>query len=65
MDECPNCGEICRDGRCVFCGRSPAMDKGVVLHIDHKMPFSKGGTTSLDNLQTLCYECNLGKGNKL
>lgn len=55
-----------RDGfRCVFCGRSPAMDKGVVLHIDHKVPFSKDGTTSLDNLQVLCYECNLGKGNKL
>lgn len=55
-----------RDGfRCVFCGRSPAMDKGVVLHIDHRVPFSKNGTTSLDNLQTLCYECNLGKGNKV
>ena len=24
--------------------------------------FSKGGKTTFDNLQTLCYECNLGKG---
>jgi len=49
--------------RCVFCGRSPATDIGVKLHIDHILPFSKGGKTALDNLQTLCYECNLGKGN--
>ncbi len=47
---------------CTFCGRSPATDKGVRLHIDHKIPFAKGGKTTLDNLQTLCYECNLGKG---
>lgn len=49
--------------RCVFCGRSPATDIGVKLHIDHRMPFSKGGRTALDNLQTLCHECNLGKSN--
>jgi hypothetical protein len=48
--------------RCVFCGKSPATDIGVKLHIDHIVPFSKGGKTTLDNLQTLCYECNLGKG---
>lgn len=51
--------------RCVLCGRSPATDIGVRLHIDHKIPFSKGGKTTADNLQTLCYECNLGKGNTI
>jgi len=51
--------------RCVFCGKSPATDIGVKLHIDHIIPFSKGGKTTLDNLQTLCYECNLGKGNAI
>jgi hypothetical protein len=52
-----------RDGFCcAFCGRSPATGKGVRLHIDHKLSFAKGGKTTLDNLQTLCYECNLGKG---
>lgn len=50
--------------RCVFCGRSPATDVGVQLHIDHILPFSKGGAATLDNLQTLCLECNLGKSNK-
>lgn len=50
--------------RCVFCGKSPATDIGTKLHIDHIKPFSKGGTSVLENLQTLCEECNLGKSNK-
>lgn len=49
--------------RCVFCGRSPATDIGIKLHIDHVVPFSKGGKTTIENLQTLCQECNLGKSN--
>ncbi|PIV52673.1 MAG: hypothetical protein COY53_03540 [Elusimicrobia bacterium CG_4_10_14_0_8_um_filter_37_32] len=56
---------IQRDGfRCVVCGKSPAITTGVVLHIDHKLPIAKGGTTSFENLQTLCRECNLGKSDK-
>ena len=51
--------------RCDFCGKIPATDIGAKLHIDHIVPFSKGGKTTLDNLQTLCYECNLGKGNAI
>lgn len=49
--------------KCIFCGRSPATDNGVILHIDHVMPFSKGGKTELHNLQVLCLECNIGKSN--
>ena len=49
--------------RCVFCGKSPATDLGTRLHIDHIIPFSKGGKSTLENLQTLCEECNLGKSN--
>jgi hypothetical protein len=48
--------------RCVVCGRSPATHLSVVLHADHVRPIALGGTTSLENLQTLCYECNMGKG---
>ncbi len=49
--------------KCCICGASPAKDPSVVLHIDHKKPWSKGGETVLDNLQTLCEKCNLGKSN--
>lgn len=50
--------------RCSFCGRSPATEVGVVLHVDHKRPFPKGGETTLENLQCLCADCNLEKGNR-
>ena len=45
--------------RCVECGASK--DDGAVLHVDHKVPVSKGGTDELSNLQTLCSDCNLNK----
>jgi hypothetical protein len=51
--------------RCVLCGRSPAYDPGCELHVDHLIPFSKGGKTTLDNLRAACAACNLGKGNSL
>ena len=37
----------------------------VVLHVDHVIPVSKGGSDMLDNLQTLCADCNLNKSNLL
>ena len=48
--------------RCVVCGRSPATELGVVLHVDHIVAFTNGGKTIEANLRTLCKECNLGKG---
>lgn len=47
--------------KCCICGKSPATSPCVTLHIDHIKPWSKGGETTIDNLQTLCSECNLGK----
>lgn len=46
---------------CCACGRSPATHPGVVLHVDHIVPWSQGGETTLGNLQTLCEVCNIGK----
>lgn len=46
---------------CQTCGRR-APD--IVLHIDHIIPVSKAGNNTLENLQTLCMDCNLGKGNQ-
>jgi len=48
--------------KCCKCGRSPATDPTVVLHVDHKYPWVKGGETTMENLETTCKECNLGKG---
>lgn len=47
--------------KCKYCGRSPATHAGVVLHVDHVVPWSEGGATTASNLQTLCHRCNLGK----
>ena len=51
-----------RDGfRCVLCGKT--VDDGIKLEVDHIKPVSKGGLTVLENLRTLCDECNGGKSN--
>ena len=47
-----------RDGyRCRICGK-----KKPDLEIDHIYPISKGGKSTMDNLQTLCHSCNVKKG---
>lgn len=55
---------LMRDGfTCKSCGRSPVKERGVELHVDHILPWSKGGETVTENLETKCKKCNLGKGN--
>lgn len=46
---------------CKMCGDSPAKNPDAVLHVDHIVPWSKGGETVEENLQTLCAVCNIGK----
>ena len=46
-------------GKCVYCGSNKN------IHIDHIIPFSKGGATTLENLQMLCQKCNLEKSDKI
>lgn len=47
--------------KCCACGASPAKDPSVVLHVDHIKAWSKGGETVIENLQTYCSRCNIGK----
>lgn len=55
---------LMRDGfTCKKCGKSPMKEIGVELHVDHINPWSKGGETVPENLETKCLQCNLGKGN--
>lgn len=46
-------------GRCRQCG------SGDWLTLDHIVPRSKGGTNAVDNLQTLCSDCNYAKADEL
>ena len=48
--------------RCVICGRSPATHLGVVLHVDHIIPWSGDRKTILDNLRSLCQEYESRQG---
>jgi hypothetical protein len=48
--------------KCQYCGSS-APD--VILHIDHIEPVSKGGDNDITNLITSCFDCNMGKKDRL
>ena len=55
-----------RDGyTCCCCGNSTHKEPNLLLEIDHIVPVSKGGFTTEENLQTLCWKCNRAKSNKL
>ncbi len=49
--------------RCVLCGAVQNPDGGITLELDHTVPWSDGGETTMANLQTLCNWCNGGKSN--
>jgi len=53
---------LIRDGnKCKICG--VVCDGGIhKMHFDHIIPWSKGGETTLENLQVLCSACNEAMG---
>lgn len=50
---------------CKMCGASVTEEKNLLLEIDHILPISKGGMTTEENLQALCWRCNRTKGSKV
>lgn len=47
--------------KCVICGKG--VNEGVELHVDHIKPKSLGGTSAIENGQTLCAQHNFIKKN--
>jgi len=50
---------------CRYCSVSLAAEPHLLLEVDHIVPVSKGGMTTPENLQTLCWRCNRTKSNKV
>lgn len=50
---------------CCKCNNSIKNEPNLLLEIDHIVPIAKGGMTTEDNLQTLCWKCNRTKGSKI
>lgn len=48
------------NGVCHYCKRKITINEATK---DHKIPLSKGGTNSKDNLLLSCWKCNNKKGN--
>lgn len=44
---------------CVYCGR-----EGMATDVDHAIPKTKGGNSTLENAQLACEWCNSSKGNR-
>ena len=58
---CAHCGK--------WCGRAGREKAGIPEHmrmeVDHVVPWSRGGSDSLFNLQPLCHPCNRSKSNNM
>lgn len=55
-----------RDGyACRQCAISVAAEPHLLLEVDHIIPVSRGGLSTVENLQTLCWKCNRSKSNSM
>lgn len=53
------------DYTCQYCSASLDEEPHLLLEVDHIIPVSRGGLTTEENLQTLCWRCNRSKSNKI
>ena len=53
-----------QEGFCFYCGELlySSFDKDV--HVEHKIPISRGGSNNIDNIVLACAPCNYSKGMK-
>ena len=54
-----------QNNKCFYCGIELDLSIPRFTHIDHKIPLSKGGNNTIDNIVWCCSNCNLKKGIKL
>lgn len=47
-----------QEHKCAYCG---IQLNALITAVDHKVPISKGGNHTLDNVQLLCHNCNISK----
>lgn len=50
---------------CKQCSVSVVREPNLLLEVDHILPVSRGGLSTVSNLQTLCWRCNRTKSNKI
>lgn len=48
------------NNKCLYCAID--VKRGINLHLDHKIPLSRGGDHAIYNLAPACKSCNLQKG---
>jgi hypothetical protein len=53
------------DYTCQQCSVALSEQPHLLLEVDHIMPVSRGGLSTPDNLQTLCWRCNRTKSNRV
>ena len=53
---------VSADFTCAYCGSRPGSD---LLHVDHLVPVSKGGSDNIENLCCACETCNSRKSNAI
>jgi HNH endonuclease len=51
-------------GRCQYCLMHESL-QGATFHVEHVLPRSKGGESTLENLVLACPGCNLHKADKI
>lgn len=50
---------------CRMCSVSVSDEPHLLLEVDHIVPISRGGLSTPENLQTLCWRCNRTKSNRV